>query len=225
MKKLMKTGFGLAAMLIGMSLPAYSNTVLSFNMSGISSSVDLSGSNMSSATFVQFNQFTETVNGVSTLFPGGFPGTVADLFEMTFNSANSGTSGLAFSNDANSGSTPTGQTLTGGTTPISLYSAVSSLTFTNTSGGGSLAESFHGIASGVTASFLTELGLPAGTTFLITGGISGTCTGACTSGTGTVTSDSITFTALPEPRPVYLLGAGLLALIVIARKRRLTAAA
>ena len=192
---------------LAVAAPALPSTVLNFNFDTGSTSGTVSGTGSSTTGNFSVDDVTET-GGVTASWPQTLPGgSTTLLFKITF-----GGGDLTIQSLAGSGCNPCG-TASALTNLGTLYSAATTLT--GGVSGSSLSETVSGTWTNVSTTFLSELGLAAGTTFSIAGTISGSSTA--------VTSDSIALTAIaptPEPSSIFLLGAGLLTIALILRKRQ-----
>jgi hypothetical protein len=194
---------------LAVAAPAFPSTVLNFNFDSGSTSGTVSGTGSGTTGNFSVDDVAES-GGVVSNWPQSLPGGPTTLlFKISF-----GGGDLTIQSLAASGCNPCG----GSSKPLTdlgtLYSAPTTLTGGVT--GSSLLETVSGTWTNVNATFLSELGLAAGTTFTIAGQISGSSTA--------VTSDTLTLTAIaptPEPASIFLLGAGLLTFAVILRKRQI----
>jgi hypothetical protein len=207
MRQLTKITLGLAAMMAMAAVPAFPSTVLNFNFgSGTSNSLTCCSSTESgSFTVTQLQELSYsgvTLIGTTTynLTPGEFV--------INFNNA---TQSLSIATVANETGTPFTNVQS-----TNVYNATTSLV---QQGGNTTSLSETASASGISlnATFLGDLGLAAGATFTLSGGITGSNT--------TINSDSLSLgtaanVSTPEPASMFMLGSGLLALGAIIRKRR-----
>jgi hypothetical protein len=217
-KAFLKIVLTVAAVIACLSLPASAATVISLNFgTGSGTWTDVSGTWSGTFTIsqVQILDPSDPNNGGNTYSDTVNLSPAVDDFSISFNSSTptltvaTGTPQAPFAN------------MTSGT---SVYSGTSGLTETCTSCSSSVLSLTitAGTATGVNASFLADVGLPAGTTFTIGGGI----TGSGSSGSGAVASDTLTLvtsnsvTPTPEPSSMFLLAAGLAAAVAMARRRR-----
>jgi hypothetical protein len=210
MKKLIaKNVLGIGGMLILFAAPALPSTVFNFNFDGGSTSAAVTGTGATTSGSFKVDNVTET-GGVTASWPSSLSGSTL-LFQIAFNNS---TGNLTITSLAASTCNPCG-TAEALTDLGVLYNASTTLTGGVT--GPSLNETVSGTWTGVNTTFLTELGLAAGTTFTISGSISGSSTA--------VSSDTLALTAqapvvTPEPASMFLFGAGLLTIGILARKRR-----
>jgi hypothetical protein len=191
---------------LAVAAPAFPSTVLNFNFDGGSTSGTVSGTGSGTTGNFSVDNVSES-GGVTANWPNNLTGSTL-LFKITF-----GGGDLEIQSLAGSGCSPCGTA-----SPLTnlgvLYNAATTLTGGVT--GSTLSETVSGTWNNVNTTFLSELGLAAGTTFSIAGTITGSNTA--------VTSDTLALTAIaptPEPSTIFLLGAGLLTFALILRKRQI----
>jgi hypothetical protein len=225
------TALGIAGMMILATVPAYcDNLMISFNIGTGSGhwSETLAGvaNNTPSTTFTLDQLIVKDINtSVTETF-----NLASGFFTLAFNTASTGTTstGLMITNVG----TGTGNKFANVGTGVNLYSALTSLAWVDGNGAGSqsanmttLNQTVSGTVgvttTSATSTFLSDLGITATSALDIQGGISG----SGSAGAGTISSDTIALTmqgslVTPEPASVFLFGTGLIALGMIARKRR-----
>jgi len=204
--KLARTALAFAALVALTAVPAFPSQIFNFNFDSGSTSNSLSGTGTSTTGAFSVDNFAE---GTTAAWPGIGTGSTL-LFKISFNNS---TGNFEIQSLAGSTCSPCGDGAKSLTDLGVLYNATTTLS--GGVSGSNLNETVSGVWTSVNTTFLSELGLAAGTDFIISGSISGSSTA--------VTSDTLTLTAFatPEPAPAFLLGAGLLVIGALARKRRL----
>ena len=226
MNAILKTTLGIALGFCAFATPGYSSTILQFGKGSASNGTINTSTGVGSMDIGSLSVIYE--NGASATYTFSAGGFLHFDFNTTSGSqtfalrTTGGGSSLPTAPTSTTGTTPTLQSLQDLTSSMPLYSTPTNLNISVNGGGPVTNDSVSGSKafikdanSGTLSTFLDDLGISSSTIFAISGSFQGNQSGA-------LSSDTITFTSVPEPSTIFLFSAGLLAMAVIARKRQAT---